>query len=57
MKSLAARGDVMNGRRLYENAISFIPQFTIFLCYNEFYEVVPADANKNLENLNIKANS
>ncbi len=49
IKSLASGGDAMEGRKLYENTISFIPQFTMFLCYNRFYEVVPADAKENLE--------
>ncbi len=41
----------MNGRRLFENAISnsLIPQFTMLFCYNRFYEVVPADTKENLE--------
>ena len=36
IKSLASGGDAMEGRRLYENIQSFIPQFTMFLCYNKF---------------------
>ena len=55
IKSLASGGDAMEGRRLYENTISFIPQFTMFLCYNKFYEVVPADAQENLEQFEYKS--
>ena len=36
IKTLASGGDAMEGRRLYENIQSFIPQFTMFLCYNKF---------------------
>ncbi len=45
----------MEGRRLYENTISFIPQFTMFVCYNKFYEVVPNDATENLEQFEYKS--
>ena len=45
----------MEGRKLYENTVSFIPQFTMFLCYNQFYEVVPADAKENLEQFEYKS--
>ena len=55
IKSLASGGDAMEGRKLYENTISFIPQFTMFLCYNKFYEVVPADAKENLEQFEYKS--
>jgi hypothetical protein len=55
IKSLASGGDAMEGRKLYENTISFIPQFTMFLCYNRFYEVVPADAKENLEQFEYKS--
>ena len=55
IKSLASGGDAMEGRRLYENTISFIPQFTMFLCYNKFYEVVPNDATENLEQFEYKS--
>ena len=55
IKTLASGGDAMEGRRLYENSISFIPQFTMFLCYNKFYEVVPADAKENLEQFEYKS--
>ena len=34
---------------------TFIPQFTMFLCYNKFYEVVPADAKENLEQFEYKS--
>ena len=44
----------MDGRRLYENQISFIPQFTMFLCYNKFYEITPKDATENLEQFEYK---
>ena len=55
IKTLASGGDAMEGRRLYENSISFIPQFTLFLCYNKFYEVVPSDAKENLEQFEYKS--
>ena len=55
IKSLASGGDAMEGRKLYENTISFIPQFTMILCYNKFYEVVPADAKENLEQFENKS--
>ncbi len=45
----------MEGRKFYENTVSFIPQFTMFLCYNKFYEVVPADAKENLEQFEYKS--
>lgn len=55
IKTLASGGDAMEGRRLYENTTSFIPQFTMFLCYNKFYEVVPNDATENLEQFEYKS--
>jgi uncharacterized protein (DUF2147 family) len=55
IKTLASGGDAMEGRKLYENTVSFIPQFTMFLCYNRFYEVVPADAKENLEQFEYKS--
>lgn len=55
IKSLASGGDAMEGRKLYENTISFIPQFTMILCYNNFYDVEPADATENLEQFEYKS--
>ena len=55
IKTLASGGDAMEGRKLYENTVSFIPQFTMILCYNKFYEVVPADAKENLEQFEYKS--
>ena len=55
IKSLASGGDAMEGRRLYENKISFIPQFTMILCYNRFYKVEPEDATENLEQFEYKS--
>jgi len=55
IKTLASGGDAMEGRRLYENTVSFVPQFTMFLCYNKFYEVVPNDATENLEQFEYKS--
>jgi len=55
IKTLASGGDAMEGRRLYENSISFIPQFTMFLCYNKFYKIEPADATENLEQFEYKS--
>ena len=55
IKSLASGGDGMEGRRLYENTQSFVPQFTMFLCYNKFYGIEPADAKENLEQFEYKS--
>ena len=55
IKTLASGGDAMEGRKLYENTISFIPQFTMFLCYNRFYKVEPEDAVENLEQFEYKS--
>jgi len=55
IKTLASGGDAMEGRRLYENSMSFIPQFTMFLCYNRFYKVEPSDATENLEQFEYKS--
>ena len=55
IKTLASGGDAMEGRRLYENSVSFIPQFTMILCYNKFYKVEPADALENLEQFEYKS--
>lgn len=55
IKTLASGGDAMEGRRLYENTVSFIPQFTMFLCYNKFYKVEPQDALENLEQFEYKS--
>ena len=55
IKSLASGGDAMEGRKLYENTVSFIPQFTMILCYNTFYEVEPKDATENLEQFEYKS--
>ncbi len=49
VKTFASGGDATEGSKLYGNTVSFIPQFTMILCYNKFYEVVPADAKENLE--------
>lgn len=55
IKTLASGGDSMEGRRLYENTVSFVPQFTMFLCYNQFCEISPADAKENLEQFEYKS--
>jgi len=55
IKTLASGGDEMEGRRLYENSVSFIPQFTMFLCYNDFKKVEPHDAMENLEQFQYKS--
>lgn len=55
IKTLASGGDEMEGRKLYENLVSFIPQFTMFLCCNELYEIKPADAMENLEQIEYKS--
>ncbi len=36
IKTLASGGDAMKGRKLYENTISFIPQFTMFYVILDF---------------------
>ena len=55
IKTLASGGDSMDGRRLYENSISFIPQFTMFLCYNKLFEFTHQDAKENLEEFEYKS--
>lgn len=55
IKTLASGGDAMKGRRLYENTQSFIPQFTMFLYYNKFYDVEPKDATENLVQFEYKS--
>jgi hypothetical protein len=55
IKTLASGGDTMDGRRLWENEISFVPQFTMFLCYNKLYEITPQDATENLEEFEYKS--
>lgn len=55
IKTLASGGDSMDGRRLYENTISFIPQFTIFLCYNKLFDFTHQDAKENLEEFEYKS--
>ena len=55
IKTLASGGDAMEGRRLYENTQSFIPQFTMFLYYNKFYDVEPKDATENLVQFEYKS--
>ena len=55
IKTLASGGDALEGRRLYENVVSFIPQFTMILCYNHFYDIKPADAKENLEQFEYKS--
>ena len=49
IKTLASGGDTMGGRRLWENEISFVPQFTMFSGYNKLYEITPPDATENLK--------
>ena len=51
----ASGGDSMEGRRFYENTVSYVPQFTMFLCYNQFCEISPADAKENLEQFEYKS--
>ena len=55
IKTLASGGDAIEGRRLYENTISFVPQFTMILCFNHLYEIKPADAKENLEQFEYKS--
>lgn len=55
IKTLASGGDAMEGRKNYQDEITFIPQFTMFLCYNHFYKVEPADATENLEQFEYKS--
>ena len=45
----------MEGKKNYQDEISFIPQFTMILCYNHLYEVKPADAKENLEQFEYKS--
>lgn len=55
IKTLASGGDAMECRKNYQDEISFIPQFTMFLCYNKFYKVEPVDALENLEQFEYKS--
>jgi len=55
IKILTSGGNAMERRKLYKNTIFFIPQFTMTLCYNRFYEVVPANAKKTLEQFEYKS--
>ena len=55
IKTLASGGDAVEGRKNYQDEISFIPQFTMFLCYNRFYKVEPQDATENLEQFEYKS--
>ena len=55
IKTLASGGDEMVGRRLYENEVEFIPQFTMILCCNNIYETTPKDALENLEAFEYKS--
>ena len=55
IKTLASGGDSMEGRKLYENTLAFIPQFTMIVCYNHFYKISSEDAKENLEQFESKA--
>ena len=55
IKTLASGGDEMVGRRLYENQVAFVPQFTMILCCNNLYETNPKDALDNLEAFEYKS--
>lgn len=55
IKTLASGGDTMEGRRIYEHTVSFVPQFTMFLSYNQFCEISPVDAMENLEQFEYKS--
>ncbi len=46
IKSLASGGDAMEGKKLYENTVSFIPQITMILCYDRFCDVEPISPKK-----------
>ena len=55
IQALVSVGDVIDGRKNYKDAISFIPQFTTILYYNHLYEIKPADAKENLEQFEYKS--
>ena len=55
IKTLASGGDSMEGRKNYQDEVSFIPQFTMILCYNHLFEIKPADAKENLEQFEYKS--
>lgn len=55
IKTLASGGDPIEARKLYQNSITFIPQFTMILCYNSLCEIVPNDATENLEQFEYKS--
>jgi uncharacterized protein YfkK (UPF0435 family) len=55
IKILASGGDEVEARKLYNDASGFVPQFTMFLCYNNYYPCEPADATENLEQFDYKS--
>lgn len=55
IKTLASGGDSVEARKLYQDIVSFVPQFTMFLCYNHFYDIKPSDAKENLEQFEYKS--
>ena len=47
----------MEGRRLYESTVSFIPQINMIFCYNKFHKVEQAEpGTENLEQFEYKSN-
>jgi len=55
MKMLASGGDKIDARKLYGNIKGFVPQFTIFICCNAFFNSDPEDATENLEQFDYKS--
>lgn len=48
IKKLASGGDAIKARGNYMDEVEFIPAFTPWFMYNEWYEVEPANACENL---------
>jgi len=48
-------GDVMEGRKNFQDEVSFTPQFTVILCLNELGEIDCVDTYENLIMFNYKS--
>lgn len=47
IKTIASGGDAITVRKLYENEITFTPQFTVTLLFNDMCKIEPADVLEN----------
>lgn len=48
IKRIVSGGDVIKARGNYMNEVEFVPAFTPWFMYNQWYEVEPSDACENL---------